>query len=149
MVSRLVKTEFDRKLLVRYITGQKLPFTCEISRKRTLAQNNLQHRWMAQSAQQLDGHTVEELRGYCKLHFGVPILRDENKEFREVYDRIIKPLPYEHKIACMMEPFDFAVTRLMKTKQKTAYLDAVYRHFSEMGVMLSLTEDAPPREQAA
>ena len=37
----------------------------------------------------------------------------------------------------MMEPFDFAVTRLMNKKQKTAYLDGVHRHFSEKGIVLT------------
>ncbi len=37
----------------------------------------------------------------------------------------------------MQVPFDFGVTRLMSVKQQTAYLDAIHRHFSEQGVVLT------------
>jgi hypothetical protein len=88
-------------------------------------------------AEQLGDRTPEEVRGYCKLTIGVPILRAENEAFRERYDAIVKPLPYEQKLALMMEPLDFPITRLMSTKQATAYLDGVHRHFSEKGIVLT------------
>jgi hypothetical protein len=151
MVSRLVRTEFDRKLLMRFIEAHKLPFTCDISQKakRTIEQNRLQRLWMKEAAEQIDGNTSEELRGHCKLHIGVPILREENEDFRIKYDIIVKPLPYEHKLALMMEPLDFPVTRLMTTKQKTLYLDSVYQHFSEMGVALTVPLEGGERKKAA
>jgi hypothetical protein len=37
----------------------------------------------------------------------------------------------------MMVPFDFGITRIMTTRQKTAYLDAIHKHFSEQGVVLT------------
>ena len=33
--------------------------------------------------------TAEEYRGYCKLHFGVAIAK-ENDDWAEAYDRLIK-----------------------------------------------------------
>jgi len=57
------------------------------------------------------------------------------------YDAIIKPLSYEQKIAIMSEPLDMPVTRIMTTKQKTAYLDEIFRHFSEQGVILTIPDD--------
>jgi len=36
-----------------------------------------------------------------------------------------------------MEPLDFPITRIMTTKQATAYLDGVHRHFSEKGIALT------------
>lgn len=92
---------------------------------------------MQEIAEQKGDVTPEEVRGYCKLTMGVPILRNENEEFCEKYDRVVKPLPYEVKLALMQEPLDFPVTRLMSVKQQTAYLDAVHRHFSEQGVILT------------
>ncbi len=143
MTTRVVKTDFDRKMLLRFLEQQKPPFTIAITKgaKRSIEQNRLQQKWMSEAAQQLDGHTAEELRGYCKLHFGVPILREENEAFREKYDRVIKPMSYEHKLACMQEPFDMHVTRLMTVKQKSLYLDMVSRHFLELGVLLTQPED--------
>ena len=66
---------------------------------------------------------------------------------REKYDRIIRPMSYEDKLACMMEPLDFPVTRLMSASQKVRYLDHMHRHFLEMG--LELTEPDPRMSQDA
>ena len=74
-----------------------------------------------------------------KLHMGVPILREENEAFRLIYDEFIKPHPYEKKLK-LMEGDTFAVTRLMTSKQKTRYLDDVFRHWSEQGMILTLPE---------
>lgn len=139
MNTRFVETEQARAMLIRYIEQQKLPFQASIAngRKRTYEQNRLQRLWLSEIAEQLGDQTAEEVRGYCKLTLGVPILREENVDFRERYDAIVKPLPYEHKLALMMEPLDFPVTRLMSTRQKAAYLDAIWRHFSEKGIVLT------------
>lgn len=139
MTTRFLETEQDRRMLLRFIEGQPLPLTVSLAKggKRTLKQNNLQRRWLGEIAEQLGDQTPEEVRGYCKLTIGVPILRAEKDAFRERYDAIVRPLPYEHKLAMMMEPFDFPVTRLMTTKQHTAYLDGVHRHFAEKGIALT------------
>jgi hypothetical protein len=139
MTTRTIETEFDRKMLVRFLENQKLPLTIEIQagRRRTSHQNRLQRKWMVEISEQLGDRTPEEVRGYCKLHFGVPILRNENDAFCHEYDAIVRPLPYEHKLKLMMVPFDFGVTRIMTTRQKTAYLDAIQKHFSEQGVVLT------------
>jgi len=139
MSTRFLETEADRRLLIRFIEEQPLPLTVSLSKggKRTLKQNGLQMKWMGEIAAQLGDQTVEEIRGYCKLTLGVPILRADSAAFREQYDSIIRPLPYEHKLAMMMEPFDFKVTRLMNAKQFTAYLDGVHRHFSAKGIVLT------------
>jgi hypothetical protein len=137
MASRLVKTEFDRTMLIRYLEKRELPFTVEVARKRTTDQNKLQRKWLTEIAEQSDGNTAEEVRGWCKLHIGVPILREENEEFREKYDRIVKPMSYEDKLELMMVPFDFPITRLMTTAQKSLYLDRVFARFSGLGLVLT------------
>ena len=104
--------------------------------KRSLDQNKLQRKWLLEAEAQGD-HTAEEYRGYCKLHFAVPILRWELPEFREKYDRIVKPMLYEDKLELMQEPLDFPCTRLMSKDQKTRYLDAVYQHFTSLGMRLT------------
>lgn len=148
--NRIVETEQARDMLVKFIMGKKLPITVSIAdgKHRTNDQNHLQRKWVLEISSQLGDRTPEEVRGYCKLHFGVPILRNENDAFRAEYDAIIMPLPYEHKLKLMMVPFDFGVTRIMTTRQKTAYLDAVHRHFSEQGVILTNPEDMKSRSAA-
>lgn len=139
MTTRFLETDADRRLLIRFIEEQPLPFAVSITKggKRTLKQNRLSRQWMNEIAEQLGDQTAEEVRGYCKLTIGVPILRAENEDFRERYDIIIRPLPYEQKLYLMMEPLDFPVTRLMTTKQHTAYLDGVHRYWSSKGIALT------------
>jgi hypothetical protein len=139
MSSRVVETEQDRALLVKFIENHKLPMTVEVTagKHRTTEQNRLQRQWMIDIASQLPEHSAEEWRGICKLHFGVPILRAENEAFCAVYDEVIRPLPYEAKCKTMMVPIDLPVTSKMTTKQKTAYLDQIQKHFSELGVVLT------------
>lgn len=139
MVQRIIETEQDRHMLFRFLEGQKLPMTVDIKAggRRTAKQNRLQWQWMNEIASQLGDRTAEEVRGFCKLHFGVPILRNESDAFREKYDAVVKPMPYETKLAMMQEPFDFPITRLMSVAQKTAYLDAVYQHFVSRGIELT------------
>lgn len=106
--------------------------------KRTIEQNRLQRLWINEIHEQRDGdQTKEEIRAYCKLHFGVPILRNDDEQFREAYDRVIRPLDYSDKIFAMSVPLDFPVTRLMTTKQKTRYLEEMRKYFLELGVRLT------------
>ena len=143
MPERIVTDEYQRKMLIKLIEGQKLPFTATVTRgkHRTFLQNKLQRLWCNEIAEQLGDRTPEEVRGYCKLTLGVPILRAENDEFCARYDEVIRPLTYQQKMACMVEPLDFPVTRLMKTEQKGRYLDAIYNHFTEQGVILTIPPD--------
>lgn len=143
MATRIIETEFERKQFLRFVQGQKLPLTVRVEHvgKRSAQQNRLNRQWMLDIQEQLGDRSAEQVRGYCKLHFGVPILRNENEDFCREYDAVVKPLAYEHKLRLMMVPFDFGVTRLMTVKQQTAYLDAVHQHFSEQGVVLTNPDD--------
>ena len=139
MATRILETEHDRKMLLRFIEQQKLPITVKVEQggKRSVQQNRLNRLWMTEAAEQLGDCTAEEVRGLCKLTLGVPILREENDEFRARYDEVVRPLPYATKLAMMQEPLDFPITRLMSVKQQTRYLDAVHRFFSEKGIVLT------------
>lgn len=139
MPLRSIETESDRAGLVRFIEGQKLPFTADIEsgRKRSTDQNRLYWQWMNDIARDLPEDDAEGWRAYCKLHHGVPILRAASEKFRDAYDTDIRPLPYELKIKLMRAPLDFGVTREMKAKQMTAFLDAVWTEFSAKGVKLT------------
>jgi hypothetical protein len=140
MTTRTIRTKDDLALLLRFLRDRKLPFTVEVhsGAKRTTDQNRLQRLWLNEVAEQMGDRTPEEVRGYCKLTMGVPILRAENENFRDRYDAVVRPLPYDQKLAIMMEPLDLPVTRLMSVEQKTRYLDAIFRHFSEQGLALTL-----------
>jgi hypothetical protein len=85
--------------------------------------------------------TAEEYRGYCKLHFGVPILRNQDDDFKAAYDEVIRPLSYEKKLKAMMIPLDFSVSRLMTTKQFSEYTKCIYEHFTSKGIKLTDPDD--------
>lgn len=139
MASRTVTNDKELEALITLLRQLKQPFTADWAqgRDRTAQQNRLQRQWCNEVAEQLGDRTAEEVRGYCKLALGVPILRAADAEFCEAYDRVVKPLPYEDKLACMMEPIDFPVTRRMKVPQMIAYLDAIQQHWSSQGVRLT------------
>ena len=138
MTTWAVRNEQDLSMAIKAISSRKMPFSVKISKgaPRSIEQNKLQRMWMLEAADQGDC-TAEEYRGFCKLHFGVPILRAESEKFRELYDRLIRPASYEDKLSFMMVPIDLPVTSAMTTKQKSTYLDEVYKHFTGLGIQLT------------
>ncbi len=138
-MQRQVMTPKELDTLVSYLRNAPMPFTVSVAKGkiRTDKQNRLQRKWLIEIAEQLGDRTTEQVRGEIKLHIGVPILRNENAKFAEKYDSMIKPLPYEIKLAMMIEPFDFAVTRNMTTKQKAHFLDETVRYWAERGIVLT------------
>lgn len=139
MTTFVITNDDKLAVLIDALRARKRPFTVDVvkGRRRSSDQNRLQRLWLNEAAEQLGDRTPEELRAECKLRFGVPILRAENTEFAEKYDQHIKPLAYETKIAMMMEPLDFPVTRLMTTDQKTRYLEAMCDFLMRQGVVLT------------
>jgi len=141
MTTRTITTAVERDMLAKFISQHELPMTVTVEkgRRRSVEQNRLQRKWIAEIAEQ-SGHTQEEVRALIKLTIGVPILRRENEAFRLKYDEAVKPLSYEQKIALMGEPLDMPVTRLMTVKMHTEFLDAIYRDFTEKGYQLTSPE---------
>jgi hypothetical protein len=148
MTTRVITNEAQRDALIAFIRSRPLPITVEVAKgkHRSVAQNRRQFRLLNEIAEQMD-QTVEEVRAYCKLTIGIPIMCAASELFRKRYAEIIKPLPYEMKIALMSEPFDFEVTRKMNTKQKTQYLDEVCRVYSAQGVVFSEDQERAEANQ--
>ncbi len=136
-----IKTEADRERAIRLINNRAFPFSITLKKgiPRSISQNKLQRKWLLEAQEQGD-QTAEEYRGYCKLWFGVPMLRNEDEEFRKIYDKIIRPLPHPMKLEMMMVPLDLGITRRMTTKQKTKYLDQMYLFFTAQGFELTQPE---------
>ena len=141
-VATVVNTASDRDRVIELLKKRKPPYLVSIKngQHRSIEQNKLQHLWINEAAEQLGEDTPEGYRAFCKLHYGVPILRNENDDFREAYDKHIRPHSYEDKLAMMAIPLDFPVTRLMKMGQKKRYLDDIYHHFFGLGVLLTEPE---------
>lgn len=143
MTSRVLKTGADRDDFITLLQSYKLPCTVNLTKgqKRSVEQNRLQRLWLQEATEQLGEDTIEGYRGFCKLHFGVPIMRGEDDKFRAEYDRLIRPLKYEDKLTLMQVPLDMPVTRRMATGQKKRYLDDMYQHFTSLGVQLTNPEE--------
>lgn len=139
MPTRTVETEQAREMLHRFIDAQKLPFVCSIEQGkiRSTKQNKLQRLWIKEISEQLGDTTPEEVRGYCKLSFGVPILCESSEMFDQRWRYITQSMSPEQKLNLMMEPMDMAITRNMTTKQKKEYLDRMGRHFLQKGIELT------------
>ena len=140
MPHRTIGTIDELRALFRMLSTVKLPITVtwKIGRDRSLDQNALQFQWAREVSEQLGDRSIEDVRRDWKLRHGVPILRADGGDFCELYDRTIKPLPFEMKVRFMGM---VAVTSRMTVKQMTQYLNAVYDEATAMG--LELTQPPP------
>lgn len=133
-----IRTEHDRKMAIKRLENAELPCTVTITKgaPRSLEQNRLQQMWNLELSEQGDME-AEEYRAYNKAYFGIPILLSENDAFRQQYEAIVKPLPYEQKLEIMKAPIDFPVTRLMTVRQHKDFLDKIYSYWTGKGFRLT------------
>lgn len=126
--------------LSNLVPSKEDPYTITFSQEdesRSIKQNRLAFLWY-RIIGSMTGHGKEHERQYCKLHFGCPILIEQDSDFADFYDRSVQPLPYENQLSSM----DYVpVTRLMKVKQFAEYLDAVDRDAASRGITLPRPED--------
>lgn len=136
MAHRIIASEAERADFLKLVSSLGLPVTFEWQqgRNRSLDQNRLQFLWAREASDQRGDMTADEVRCEWKLIHGVPILREESAEFREIYDAAIKPLPYQQKLLAMRF---IPVTSEMKVPQMVRYLDTVQRECAEQGIRLT------------
>ncbi|MDH2013464.1 hypothetical protein N5J66_05705 [Pseudomonas juntendi] len=116
---------------------------------RTLDQNALWFAMYDRIAKSTEMGGIEDVRRYCKLHFGVPIMRASCDEFRTGWAESFIHLPYEVKLrlmgpCAMFGPDGFPVTRLFDRTQGCQYTDRIVNEFAPQGVVFSdlLSEEA-------
>lgn len=136
MAHRTIRSEEDLAGLMALFQTLKRPFSAEWApgENRSLSQNKLQFLWAREAAEQRGDMTADEVRCEWKLIHGVPILREESAEFREIYDTAIKPLPYAQKLVAMRF---IPVTSEMRVPQMIRYLDTIQRECAEQGIRLT------------
>lgn len=154
----LVNTEEKLQSLIGDLREQwrlhhYLRVNLKIGKDRSEDQNGLSHVWYDQIVRELRDDNALGVKRFCKLHFGVPILRAEDDAFRDLYDTAIKNrLTYEQKLKAM-DALD--VTSRMSTKQMQQYLDAMVEHYAKLGVVLEAKKKEPrarralPQQEAA
>jgi len=118
----------------KYVRG-----SWRIGKDRSLDQNAVSHCWYEQVADELREDEAQDVKRFCKLHFGVPILRADEATFREMYDATFKKLTYPQKLKAM----DFLdVTSIMSTKQMARYMGELQEHYRTRGVILEFQTQA-------
>lgn len=128
--------------LIRYLYERHryFSFTPKFGRGRSLTQNAISHVWYEQVAQTIDDDDARGVKRFCKLHFGVPILRAEDPEFRESYDgSLLRWLTYEQKLVAMDI---LPVTSRMTTRQLSKYMEDVQAHYAQRGIKLEFPKDS-------
>ena len=132
-----LRTQSDIEHFVRFAQDRLSSggITVQIDRKaRTSGQNGLYHVLAREVADQMGESYRDSLR-YIKLHFGVPVLRESDDDFRELYDRAIKHnYTYEQKLEAMDV---LPVTSRMNTKQMAKMFDAAIQHYLQNGIDVS------------
>lgn len=109
---------------------------------RTLDQNALWFALYQRIAAMTQIGDVDDARRYCKLHFGVQILLNEEDDFRNAWYRTMRHLSYEQKLDLMgscplFGPDGFPVTRLFSRAQGIAFTDRIVADFSARGVVFA------------
>lgn len=149
-IARVIKTEADARKLADFLAKNidRAPFTVTIARGDALSdrQRRLSFKWYMDIARHYGDRTHGQVRAYCKLRHGIPIMRAESDAFRASYDRVFRPLTYEAKLAAI-EAFELPVSSLMNVKQMTAYLDSIQSEFLPEGVRLTDPEALKYREE--
>jgi hypothetical protein len=138
-----VNTERELSLASAIIANLKpstaKPWVITISQDdehRSLKQNRLSFAWYKFRGKE-NGNGVYHERAFCKLTYGVPILREE-KSFEKFYCTTLAPLTYEQQLDAM----EFVpVTRLMGVKQFAEYLNEVEQQSAIQGIILPRPKD--------
>lgn len=140
MAHRILNGVGDLADFVRLLANLKFPITVEWvqGRDRTGDQNKLMWLWASETAEQRGDDTADEVQRQWKLHHGVPILREDSAEFREIYDSCLKPLPYPLKLKAMRF---IPVTSEMKVPQMIRFLDVVAKECGERGIIITQPDD--------
>lgn len=132
-------SEAIHKLTAMYRDKKFVVVSLRPGKDRTLDQNALWFALYQRIAQMTQIGDVEDARRYCKLHFGVPIMRAADADFRDGWNRMFLHLEYEQKLELMgscslFGPDGFPVTRLFNRAQGIAYTDRIVEEFTRRGV---------------
>lgn len=104
--------------------------------KRRGKQNRLSFLWYDLLGS-MTGHGKDHERNLCKLHNGIPILREDG-DFNAYCEQVLDVLPYEAQVLAM-EYMD--VTKLMTVREFSNYLNTVDQRAVNNGYQLPHPDD--------
>ena len=142
-------SEAITKLTAMFRESKYVVVTMRPGKDRTLDQNALWHSLYQRIAEMTQMGDLEDVRRYCKLHFGVVIMRRDDEDFRRGWAQMFLALEYEKKLELMgpcalFGPDGFPVTRLFNRRQGIEYTNKVVDEFRAKGVFFDdlLKEEA-------
>ena len=102
--------------------------------KRSGPQNNMQYAWYSEIAK-FEQQTAREIRGFCKLEFGIPILRDE-PSFDKYWCKYWESRYTYEELLFLLGGEMVSVTRLFNKAQETRYLNDIQFFYANKGLIL-------------
>ena len=122
--------QFAEFALARVDSGN--PITVEISKpSRSLSQNAMIYKLYRDIANQREDMTFEEVKNYCKLHFGIGIMKSHDPAFADWYDEVIKSKSYEQKLFFVSH---LEMTSGFNKEEASEYIDTVILEWQKLGV---------------
>ena len=143
--TRYMRNDAERAVVMQVISKLELsadqPYAVTIKiadESRSDKQNRLAFSWY-QIMGAMTGHGKEHERAYCKLTYGIPILRRDDAEFNQFYNQALMHLTYEQQLKAMEY---LSVTSLMGVRQFAEYLTTVDNEAGLRGIRLPHPEDS-------
>lgn len=149
MTTRIIRDpEGAEKLANLIVERDQYPVTVTITKgaPRRNAQNRLAFAWYSDIARDLGDRTAPEARAECKVIHGAPILCQNVPAFAATWERLRERFSHE-EILQFVHDTELPITSLMTVRQMTAYLDAVQRRYTTMGVRLTHPDDLKYAEE--
>lgn len=103
---------------------------------RSDAQNRMIHKWFRDIEQQVEGESFYDIKAYCNLTYGRPILARDDPEWDAVFGFLFDVLTMEKKLKAVRK-LDVPFTRRMSVDQLSEYMDQMMRDYIEMGIRLT------------
>lgn len=127
------RRNFDECISQMILAGKKAVVEI-LPEKRTIPQNAMFYSLYSQVATQKGDESPDEIKAYCKYHFGLSIVCAADPEYAALLKNAIRhDLDYETKMKIVNK---LPVTSLMDTKQGSEYIDRIIRHYSQEGFCL-------------
>ena len=128
-----IRRNFDQYITTTILAGKNALVEI-VPEDRTLPQNAMFYALYGQVAKQKGDESPDEIKAYCKYHFGLSIVCAADPEYAALLKNAIRhDLDYETKMKIVNK---LPVTSLMNTKQGSEYIDRVIRHYSQQGLCL-------------
>lgn len=102
---------------------------------RTVDQNSLLYKIYKAVSVEKGDESATEIKLYCKLKIGSPILGARDSKFRRIFNMAIKPLRYE----LQLEAIDLLpVSSRMTKKELSEYIESIKRFYAEAGIYVNI-----------